>query len=186
MAMAQPLRAEAEDYFEGKTITIIVPHGPGGGADQVSRLLAQYLPKHLPGSPRVILRYMLGGQSLVASNWFYNSAPKDGTVIMTGSGVVAMNSVARVEGVDYDTKDFPVIMAFPVGVITYANGAKVPSRDAFFEHSGELVYGGNPMPWTNTIHFELAKGFSASRSATASMAMIPARDARRFSPARST
>jgi len=160
-------QAAAEEYYKGKTITIVVPHGPGGGADRVSRLLAEYLPKHLPGSPRVVLRYMLGGQSLVASNWFYNSAPKDGTVIMTGSGVVAVNSLVKTQGVEYDTRDFPVIMAFPVGVITYANGGKVPSATEFFDRSKDLIYGGNPMPWTNTIHFELAKevlGFEVANS----------------------
>ncbi len=161
--------AQADDapYYEGKTITIVVPHSPGGGADSVSRLLAQYLPKHLPGSPRVVLKYMLGGQSLVASNWFYNSAPKDGTVIMTGSGVVALNSLVRTEGVNYDTADFPVIMAFPVGVIAYANASKAKNIDEFFANSKDMVYGGNPMPWTNTIHFELARkvlGFDIGQS----------------------
>lgn len=147
----------AEPYYKGKTITIIVPHNPGGGADTVSRMLARHLPKHIPGKPTIVLRYLLGGMSMVASNWFYTSAPKDGTHIMTGSGPVSLNELVNAKGVGYKVDDMPLIMAAPMGVVVYTHASKASSREAFFKKSEELVFGSNPMPWTNTIHFELVK-----------------------------
>ena len=52
---------DADGYFGGKTIQIVVPFSPGGGYDTFSRLLAVYLPRHMPGSPRFIVKNLVGG-----------------------------------------------------------------------------------------------------------------------------
>jgi tripartite-type tricarboxylate transporter receptor subunit TctC len=48
----------AAPYYEGKTVTIVVGYKPGGGYDRYARLYAKYLPKHIPGSPAVIVQNM--------------------------------------------------------------------------------------------------------------------------------
>ena len=40
----------AQDYFAGKTVTILVG-GAGGGYDIYSRFLAPFYGRHLPGKP---------------------------------------------------------------------------------------------------------------------------------------
>src|SRR4051794_32884581 len=71
------------DFYAGKTLTIIVGYAPGGGFDQVARVLARHLPDHLPGSPAVVVQNMDGAGSLVAANYLYSAAKPDGLTIGT-------------------------------------------------------------------------------------------------------
>jgi tripartite-type tricarboxylate transporter receptor subunit TctC len=69
------------DFYRGKTVTVVVSSGVGGGYDALARAIAQYLPKYVPGSPGVVVKNMAGAGGLVATNFLYNVAPKDGTTI---------------------------------------------------------------------------------------------------------
>jgi tripartite-type tricarboxylate transporter receptor subunit TctC len=69
------------DFYKGQTVTIILSSAPGGGYDAVARTLAQHLPKHIPGSPTVVVKNMAGAGGIVAANYLYNVAPKDGLTI---------------------------------------------------------------------------------------------------------
>ncbi len=81
-AAAMPGRAASvADFYRGKTITLIVGYGPGGGFDVIGRLVARHLVKHMSGAPAVVVQNMTGAGSLVAANYIYNVAPKDGTQI---------------------------------------------------------------------------------------------------------
>ena len=62
-------------------ISLVIATGPGGGYDLYGRLAAQHLGRFLPGQPAVVARNMPGGGSVVAANWLYNSAPRDGSAI---------------------------------------------------------------------------------------------------------
>lgn len=73
------LADEVEDFYKGKQIEIVVGYAPGGGYDVYARLLAQHMPKYLPGSPTFVVKNMPGAGSLRAANYLYNQAPKDGT-----------------------------------------------------------------------------------------------------------
>jgi len=42
------------DFYRGKTITLVISSSSGGGYDIMGRTIARYLPKHIPGNPRVI------------------------------------------------------------------------------------------------------------------------------------
>ena len=77
----------AED-FTGKQIRLVVGSAPGGAYDSYARSVAAHMPKHLPGNPKIVVQNMPGAGSLVALNYIYNIAPKDGTVI------AAVHSVA--------------------------------------------------------------------------------------------
>src|SRR5215467_9495865 len=70
--------AIAEPGFAGKTVTILVGTSPGGGYDAYARMLARYLPKHLPGST-VVVKNMTGGGGTRLANYIYAAAPADGT-----------------------------------------------------------------------------------------------------------
>ncbi|HEX2726653.1 MAG TPA: tripartite tricarboxylate transporter substrate-binding protein [Beijerinckiaceae bacterium] len=78
LACAGPAAAQ-DDFYKGKTVEIIVGFGPGGGYDTYARALGQFLPKHLPGQPTVIVKNMPGAGSLTLVNYLVNIAPKDGT-----------------------------------------------------------------------------------------------------------
>ncbi len=69
------------DFYRGKTITLVVSSSAGGGYDIMARTIARYLGKHIPGNPRVMVTNMPGAGGIVAMNYLYRSAPKDGTYI---------------------------------------------------------------------------------------------------------
>jgi tripartite-type tricarboxylate transporter receptor subunit TctC len=70
--------AQAEDFYRGKTVRLVVPSAPGGGYDSYGRTLAQFMAKHIPGEPTVVVQNMPGAGGLTAANWLFNIAPKDG------------------------------------------------------------------------------------------------------------
>src|SRR5205085_9540642 len=74
---------EVADFYKGKTVSVIVGHEVGTGFDIYGRTLARHLGRHIPGQPAVVVQNMNGASGLVAANWLYNIAPKDGTVVAT-------------------------------------------------------------------------------------------------------
>lgn len=76
-------------FFAGKTITLLVPSGPGGGYDTYARTLARHYAKHIPGRPQIIVQNVPAGGGLVAANNLFNLSPRDGTAI----GMLASSSL---------------------------------------------------------------------------------------------
>src|SRR5712672_3140424 len=75
-----PAAAQAPT-LAGKSVTMVIGFGPGGGYDSWGRVMARYIGKHLPGNPNVVPQNMPGGGSFNAANHIYAIAPKDGTVL---------------------------------------------------------------------------------------------------------
>ncbi len=73
--------AQDEDFYKGRTVTIVVGYSPGGGYDQYARTFARYFGRHLPGNPTLLVQNMPGAASLTAVRYLDATAPKDGTVI---------------------------------------------------------------------------------------------------------
>jgi len=73
--------AKADDFYKGKTIRVTVGLAPGGGYDTYARAIARHMGKHIPGSPSFVVDNMEGAGSLIAANYTYNKADRDGTFI---------------------------------------------------------------------------------------------------------
>jgi len=82
-ALFKPTEILAGPYFEHKTITIIVGFGVGGGYDRLARMLARYLPKHIPGKPTIIIQNVPGASSMIAANNLFNIDKPDGLTLAT-------------------------------------------------------------------------------------------------------
>ena len=82
-----------ENFFQGKTITIIVGFEAGGGYDAYARLVADHLGKHIPGNPTIIIENMPGGGGRKSIIYVGSAAPKDGTVISVVPSAIAFDSV---------------------------------------------------------------------------------------------
>ena len=98
--------ALAQDFYKGKTISIIVGFGPGGGYDLYARLIAGTIGKYIPGQPRVIVQNMEGAGSVRAANHVYVQAPKDGTVIAAVVQDTATFYLLGQAGLQYDPSRF--------------------------------------------------------------------------------
>src|SRR6516164_5101702 len=105
-----PSRAETgQDQaapYKGKTITVITGTGVGGTYDLVARLIARHMPRNIPGHPTMIVQNMPGGGNVLATNYMYNIAPKDGTVIATIHSAMPLHQVLDGQGVRYDADNF--------------------------------------------------------------------------------
>src|SRR3954462_6536691 len=64
--------------FAGKQMTLVVPAQSGSGYDSYARSIVRILPKHLPGSPVIVVQNMPGAGGMRLANYLYNVAPKDG------------------------------------------------------------------------------------------------------------
>lgn len=88
MMEASPAAAQSvADFYRGRNVEVIVGYLPGAGFDAFGRLLAQYMGKHLPGGPKLVVKNMPGAANLSAAKHMYSSAARDGSVI----GVVNPN-----------------------------------------------------------------------------------------------
>jgi tripartite-type tricarboxylate transporter receptor subunit TctC len=84
LACSLPLSAHgqgAADFYRNKQVRLIVGHAVGNDYDVGARLLAKHLPKYVPGQPSIIVQNMPQAASIVAANYVYAQAPRDGTVI---------------------------------------------------------------------------------------------------------
>jgi tripartite-type tricarboxylate transporter receptor subunit TctC len=101
-AQADPV----EDFYKGKTITIVTSTGPGGAYDLAARTISHYMGKYLPGNPQFVIKNMPGGGHVLATNYMYTSAPKDGTWIATVSNGIPTHQVLDGKGVRFDARKF--------------------------------------------------------------------------------
>jgi tripartite-type tricarboxylate transporter receptor subunit TctC len=82
--LARPAAADSiEDFYKGRTVTLVIGYSAGGGYDLYARLIAQFLGRHIPSHPTVVPQNMPGAGSLKAANYLYSVAPGDGSVIGT-------------------------------------------------------------------------------------------------------
>lgn len=72
---------DAETFYKGKQISVVVGSSAGGGYDTYARLLARHFGTALPGNPNVVVQNMSGAGSNRAAGYIYSVAPKDGTAI---------------------------------------------------------------------------------------------------------
>jgi tripartite-type tricarboxylate transporter receptor subunit TctC len=106
LASQPPVQAQQEPFYQGKTIRVVVGFTSGGFYDRWSRLLARFVPKHLPGNPEMIVQNMPGAGGLIAANHVYTVARPDGlTIGMTSYGMYLDQMVGRKE-VQYDVRKF--------------------------------------------------------------------------------
>ncbi len=96
----------AAEFYQGKTISIIVGSDAGGGFDAFARLLSRRFGSVVPGAPTVIVENLPGAGSAIAASYVYAKAPKDGTVIgaLVPSGLLTPLFEHRAAA--YDTTKF--------------------------------------------------------------------------------
>lgn len=132
---AEAEREAVAEFYDGKTVTLIVATNPGGGFDTYARLIARHMGKHIPGEPNVIVENMPGAGHTLGMNHIYNVAPRDGTVIGNATGALALNQLFEADTVDFDMTELNYLgQPDPQGVNTV-----IVRTDAGIEHFDQLV-----------------------------------------------
>ena len=106
LALLVALPARAQSLYEGKTITIVTSTGVGGTYDATARLIARHMPRFIPGKPPMIVQNMPGGGNVLATNFMYAIAPKDGTTIASVHNAMPVHQVLDGQGVRFDASKF--------------------------------------------------------------------------------
>jgi tripartite-type tricarboxylate transporter receptor subunit TctC len=140
LAMLVPAAAQERDFYRGKTITIIIPIGPGGAYDAYARLLSRHLGKHLPGNPSIIARNMPGGGGVIASNYLYNVAPQDGTTLAIIISSFATDQLFGNPQIKYDAREFLAIgrLLDATSVLFFWHASPIQTLNDLKSHSASV------------------------------------------------
>ena len=140
-AMAASAPASAQNFYEGKTIRMIVGSDAGGGFDTFARLFSRHLDRTIPGAPSFVVQNMPGAGSGNAAAYVANAAPKDGTVIaaLNPGGLIAPLFAGR--GAKFDAAKLQYLASADTTArvcFTMKNGPIKTAKDA---QTNEVIIG---------------------------------------------
>jgi len=121
--------AQADDFYQGRTINVMIGVGAGGFYDLNARLVARHIGRHIPGRPTLVPQNMTGAGGVVMAAYLANVAAKDGSYIgMIANNFPAMQA-AGIEAMRADLSKFQWIGSLSplTGVMTLMNTINVHS-----------------------------------------------------------
>jgi tripartite-type tricarboxylate transporter receptor subunit TctC len=95
-----------EEFYKGKTVTVIVTGATGSIYDLSARLVTKYMSEYLPGKPTMAVKMMTGGGHLIGTNWLYNVAPRDGSVLASIGEAIPLTQVLEPQNAKFDVSKF--------------------------------------------------------------------------------
>ena len=104
-ALVSPALAQS-NFFENKTIKLVLGFSPGGISDLWGRALARAMSQTLPGRPNIILQNMPGAGSMTAANYIYSVAKPDGLAIGFVTPGLYFNQLTEMREVQFDWAKF--------------------------------------------------------------------------------
>jgi tripartite-type tricarboxylate transporter receptor subunit TctC len=145
----------AEEFYRGKTVSVVVGFPPGGTYDRYARLVAQHLPRHVPGQPTVIVQNMPGAGTMTAVHHLSLNAPKDGTTIVAFASQLATQAILEPGNVKFDRSKIALLGSISRDVSTcftwHTVGPK--SWSDLVKHPDGLFFGG---PAKSTTAYQAA------------------------------
>lgn len=94
----------ADEFYRGKTISLLIGHEAGGEYDTDARLVGRHLADHIPGNPNIVPQNMTGASGMRVTNFVYNTAPKDGLTIGMMAENLLQNQAFAEKGIQYDAR----------------------------------------------------------------------------------
>jgi tripartite-type tricarboxylate transporter receptor subunit TctC len=114
-AIAGLSQANADEFYKGKTIRVLVGYRVGGGYDTFTRAVARHMGKHIPGNPTFIVENKTGAGSLITANYVYTRAKPDGrTLGVFGGGLVTQQALGE-KAIRFDARKYNWIGSMSVG-----------------------------------------------------------------------
>jgi len=93
-------------YYQGKTIRLVAGTPAGSVYDSYARLVAQFLPRYISGTPNIIVQNMPGVASMVAANYIYSIAKPDGLTIGAIQPALYFDQLVGRKEVQFDWQKF--------------------------------------------------------------------------------
>ena len=124
--------AGAADFYQGKTISIVIGSAPGGSYDAYARLLARHMGRYIPGNPSIVPRNLPGAAGIQSAHFVYE-AVKDGTVLGAPLNNLVLSKLLEPDKVTFDVGSFQWLgaVASPVNVLaTWSDSGVATMEDA--------------------------------------------------------
>jgi len=141
LGIAAESPAEVTGFYEGKTLEVLIPWAPGGGADQWGRYIAATLGPYLGDGASVQAVNRPGAGGVQGSNEFHLRTRSDGRTVLLQSAGQVFGYMYGSRGVRYDFREYEPIVAMAQGGAVYARadlGVETPQDLWEVE---ELIYG---------------------------------------------
>jgi tripartite-type tricarboxylate transporter receptor subunit TctC len=106
ISLASSSAYSQDNFYAGKTVTLVATTAPGGSGDLRVRAVMPFLKKHIPGNPTIVIQYIDGGGGRKGANHVYNSVKPDGLTIGAASGAIVGLAIMGESGVSYDPDKF--------------------------------------------------------------------------------
>lgn len=94
------------DVLKGKSVSMYISSGVGGLNDTTGRLVAEHMPRHLPGNPNILVRNMPGAGGLKATLFLYNQVARDGTAMGVVQRSIATQPLLGIKGAEFNPLEF--------------------------------------------------------------------------------
>lgn len=163
LAGSPALAQDAAAFFQSREVKLIVGTGAGGGYDTYARLVARFLPKHLPGNPTFVVQTMPGASGVKAVNYLYAAAPKDGSVISTFNNSMAVYQALGQPGAQFKSEEFSWIGSLSEVVNTIAVWHTAGVRTIEDAKQKEVVMGATGAGGTMATYPALLNGALGTR-----------------------
>ncbi|MFM1816230.1 MAG: hypothetical protein RLZ98_2925 [Pseudomonadota bacterium] len=107
MTMSVAVAADpVEDFYKSTRIEIVVGSGVGGGYDTYARFLGRHMARHVPGKPTVLIKNMPGAGGMIAGNYVYGQAARDGSVITHLQNTLTIEQISGTPNLKLDMSKF--------------------------------------------------------------------------------
>ena len=97
---------DAAAFYRGKQIRLIVGTAAGQDYDIWARLIARHLGRHIPGTPGFVVENMPGGGHIIATNYLFNIAAKDGSVLGMVTRNITDDAILNFPNVRFEPQKF--------------------------------------------------------------------------------
>jgi tripartite-type tricarboxylate transporter receptor subunit TctC len=101
--------ARATDFYQGKTLTVIVGYAPGGGVDTTARMVARHLVRFIPGQPALTIQNMEGAAGVIAANHLGRRVAPDGLTLAVPGRSWFVEGIVKNPSVTFDPTQFAFI-----------------------------------------------------------------------------
>ncbi|MGE5537748.1 MAG: Bug family tripartite tricarboxylate transporter substrate binding protein [Gemmatimonas sp.] len=153
----------ADEFFHGKTMTMIISTGVGGGYDLAGRLVSRHMTNHLAGAPTIVPKNMGGAGHVRAANFMAHQAPKDGTTLATIGNTIALHQVIDGQGVQYDAAKFNWIGSSQTSNINLYVWTKAGVRTLGDAEAREVILGATGAGGGNVLYPALLNSFLGTK-----------------------
>ncbi len=97
------------NFYEGKTIRMIVGFTAGGGYDAYTRTLSRHMGKHILGNPSILVENMPGAGSMISANYTFKAARPDGLTVGHFIGGLFLQQILGKAGIELDAGKFQYV-----------------------------------------------------------------------------